>query len=165
MRTMIILSAIPGSGKSTWARRYQAENPNTHIISSDELRKTLYGRVNNFEHEKDLWAHFLQSLNSFEGDDVTVIADATNLTNAYRRYYLEQTPSYERHILVCFNIPFDICRFQNRQRENERVVPEDAMDKLIAEWETPNQETIDLFDEVIFVGPNFVSEKAKALRS
>ena len=35
MRTLILLSAIPGSGKSTWARKYQKEHQNTYIVASD----------------------------------------------------------------------------------------------------------------------------------
>lgn len=164
MRTMILLSAIPGSGKSTWARAYQAEHPNTHIVSSDELRKKHFGAVNNFHHEKKLWDLFLEGLNSFDKEeDVTVIADATNLTNAYRRYYCENTPNYEKHILVVFNIPFEVCKIQNEMRTNDRIVPPEALERLRKEFERPDDETMDLFDEVIIVGKSYVSEKVKEM--
>ena len=55
MRTFILLSAIPGCGKSTWAKRYASEHPNTHIVSSDEIRRTHFGAVNNFDHDKETW--------------------------------------------------------------------------------------------------------------
>ena len=163
---MILLSAIPGSGKSTWARQYQTEHPNTHIVSSDELRKVHFGAVNNFQHEQELWKLFLEGLNAYDKEeDVTVIADATNLTNAYRRYYKENTPNYDRHILVVFNIPYDICKIQNQMRTRDRVVPDKALESLYQEFEKPDDATIDLFDEVIFVGKSFVSEKVKEMRA
>lgn len=164
MRTMILLSAIPGSGKSTWARRYQAEHPNTYIVSSDDLRKKHFGAVNNFQHEKDLWRIFLEELNAHDQEEeVTVIADATNLTNAYRKYYKENTPNYDKHILVVFNIPYEICQIQNQMRTRDRVVPEKALQSLYEEFEKPDDATIDLFDEVIIVGKSYVSEQVKKM--
>ena len=43
MKTLIVLSAMPGSGKSTWAKKYQEEHPHTLIISSDKIRYELTG--------------------------------------------------------------------------------------------------------------------------
>ena len=68
MRTFILLSAIPGCGKSTWAKRYASEHPNTHIVSSDEIRRTHFGAVNNFDHDKETWEIFLQEIHRFGGD-------------------------------------------------------------------------------------------------
>ena len=152
MKTMILLSAIPGSGKSTWAKRYQKEHPNTHIVASDEVRKRISGGTQVFTNEPLVWETFLNDLNSFANqDDVTVIADATNLQNRYRRYYLENTPAYDRHILVLFNTPFEICLEQNRHRSPERIVPDHAMVSLYEEYEEPTQEILNLYDEVIRV--------------
>lgn len=41
---LILTIGIPGSGKTTWAKKYLKEHPNgTVIISSDEIRKELTG--------------------------------------------------------------------------------------------------------------------------
>lgn len=162
MKTMILLSAIPGSGKSTWAKRYQAEHPNTYIVASDEVRARVSGHVQNFEHEDLVWVTFLEELHRYgKIEDVTVIADATNLQNKYRRYYLEQTPEYDIHKLVLFHIPFEICKFQNKLRTDERVVSDEAMEKLNAEFEEPTPEIIDLYDEYLVIGKSYISEEAK----
>lgn len=34
---------VPGCGKSTWARNHQRKNPGTLILSTDSLRKTMWG--------------------------------------------------------------------------------------------------------------------------
>ena len=49
-------------------------------------------------------------------------------------------------------------------RTRDRVVPDKALESLYQEFEKPDDATIDLFDEVIFVGKSFVSEKVKEMR-
>ena len=58
MKQLIILSAVPGSGKSTWAKKYQASHPNTYIISSDEIRFELTGQYQDFSKQKEVWEEF-----------------------------------------------------------------------------------------------------------
>ncbi|MCQ2772390.1 MAG: AAA family ATPase [Bacilli bacterium] len=153
MKTMILLSAIPGSGKSTWARKFAKEHHNTHIISSDEIRKEIFGKVNAFNDEKLIWKTYLDRINSYTAsdEDVYVIADATNLQNQYRKFYYEKTPNFDKHILVLFDVPYEVCCIQNKMRSKDRVVPQHAMERLRKEMEQPSEEILNLFDEVIHV--------------
>jgi predicted kinase len=162
MRTLILLSAIPGSGKSTWAKKYQKEHSNTFIVSSDEIRLQLFGKVNDFSHEPIVWKTFLEQINYYanEFSEVTVIADATNLQNKYRKLYFESTPKFEKHILVRLDIPYDICLIQNKMREKERIVPLDAMERMKLEMEEPSEEVLHMYDDYIVV-KDFISSKAK----
>ena len=45
MRKLIMLVGLPGSGKSTYAKRYKEENSTeeVEILSSDTLRKEMFG--------------------------------------------------------------------------------------------------------------------------
>ena len=150
MKTLVLLSAIPGSGKSTWSKRYQEEHPNTYIVSSDEIRTRLYGDAQNFDHEAEVWDTFLHDIHEYgKIDDCTVICDSTNLQNKYRRYYLKSTPEFDIHQLVLFDIPYEICLYQNRKRHKGRIVSDMAMKELFDEFEYPSQEIIDLYDEYI----------------
>ncbi len=164
MKTFILLSAIPGSGKSTWARKYQELHPNTHIVSSDEIRLTLWGKPNDFRDEKKVWDTFLETINDYAAkeEQVTVIADATNLQNKYREMYFKATPSFDRHVLVLFKIPFEVCQMQNKMRAKDRIVPDAAMEKLKAEYEDPSDEIIAMYDEFIEIH-DFMSDKAKKI--
>src|SRR4051812_47792455 len=45
MRKIIMTKGLPGSGKSTWAREYQQKNPNTVLVSKDDLRSLLHNGV------------------------------------------------------------------------------------------------------------------------
>lgn len=153
MRKMILLSAIPGSGKSTWAAKYQKANPNTYIVSSDEIRQELFGKAQDFRNEALVWQTYLERINGYatENEDVTVIADATNLQNKYRIMYHDLTPGFDRHELVVFELPYEVCLRQNKMRCSERIVPDYAMEKLRAEWEEVSEEVENLYDQVIFI--------------
>ena len=162
MKTFILLSAIPGSGKSTWAKRYIQEHPNAKIVSSDELRVEFGGKANNFDHEKEVWNTFLSRIHEYgKVEDATVIADATMISNYYRKYYYDNTPEFDQHLLVFFDIPYEVCAFQNKMREDARVVPEDALKKMSEDFEKPSDEIMSLYDEVITVTQKFVSSEYK----
>jgi predicted kinase len=167
---MILLSAIPGSGKSTWARKYQEEHPNTFIVSSDEIRVRLFGKVNDFRDEPRVWKTYLDDINRYAEtyEDVTVIADATNLQNKYRKMYREGTPKFDRHVLVLFDLPYEICLIQNQMRTPDRIVPRSGMDRLKAEMEQPTPEIIKMYDEYVvvhdFVSKTALEQEKKAIR-
>ena len=65
MKKLIILSAVPGSGKSTWAKKYQSEHPNTYIISSDQIRFELTGVYQDFSRQKEVWEIFEQRIKDY----------------------------------------------------------------------------------------------------
>ncbi|MBO4541479.1 MAG: ATP-binding protein [Bacilli bacterium] len=152
MKTLILLSGIPGSGKSTWAKAYLEQHPNTHIVSSDGIRLRLFGAFQAFDDERLVWRTYLEDIHAYgKEEDAIVIADSTNLTNHYRRYYLEQTPEFDRHILVVFEAPFDVCERRNKQRKAGKIVPDEGMRKLEEEWEDPSEDAMSLYDECIII--------------
>ncbi len=159
---MLLLSALPGSGKTTWAKQYQKTHLHTFIVSSDEIRIEFFGKAQNFSNEPKVWNTFLNRLNEYSQkfDDVTIIADATNLQNKYRVMYTKLTPFFDRHILVLFDVPYGICCFQNRLRSKDLIVSDDAMELLRKEYEEPTSEVLKLFDSVIVV-KNFLSKQAQ----
>lgn len=153
MRKMILLSAVPGAGKSTWAETYKRSNPEekVFIISSDEIRKELGGTYQYFKEEAKVWELFLGRANEHaeQNEDVTVILDSTNLSNRYRQMYFEKTPLFDKHVLVYFDVSFDRACERNLSRHEMKVVPHYAMVRLYEELEPVDQETINLYDEYI----------------
>ena len=65
MKTFILLAAVAGCGKSTWANNFKKDHPNTFIVSSDELRKELGGDYQNFDHEKEVWELFFSRIEGY----------------------------------------------------------------------------------------------------
>lgn len=153
MRKLILLSALPGAGKSTWANNYKRLNSNelVYIVSSDEIRKELGGSYQYFKEEEKVWRLFLERANSYakENENVTVILDSTNLTNHYREMYFHQTPGFDRHVLVYIECDYQLACVRNLQRAEEKIVPQFAMEKLNKELEMVDEKTSSLYDEYI----------------
>ena len=104
MKTFILLSALPGSGKSTWSEEYRLTHKNVFVVSSDALRVEIGGAIQNNQHEDEVWARFRGDILKYRdtSNDVTVIADATNITNWHRKFYAEHAQGFDKKILVIF---------------------------------------------------------------
>ena len=150
MKTLIVLSAMPGSGKSTWAKKYQEEHLHTLIISSDAIRYELTGSMQDFSKQKEVWELFSLRIHEYANkyDDVTVILDALNDLNVLREKYVKENPEYNRYELVLFPKTLEEIRFYNKQRNELSVVPDEQLEMLINKWEEPSKEVLELFDIV-----------------
>ena len=146
-----MLSAIPASGKSTWAGKYQATHRDVYIVSSDAIRMELTNGVyGDQSKQKQVWELYSKRIHEFAAlkDDVTVILDALNDTNELRKKYVEENPEFDKYILVLFNGTAERSRYLNKQRPTNMSVPEDIMTILINKFEEPTEEIKDLFDEI-----------------
>ncbi len=163
MRTFILLSAMPGSGKSTWAHLYQKEHDNVIIVSSDDIREMLNGDASDVSNDENVWIEYRrQIIEAAEEEDVTVIGDSTNLSNKYRIYYAnEAAPLYDKLVLVRFDVPYEVCQQRNLGRFPGRVVPESAMASLRGEYEDPSEDALRLYDEVYVVDESGVTSRVK----
>ena len=150
MKTLIMLSARPGSGKSTWAKKYQEEHPHTLIVSSDQLRFEITGQAQDFSQQHKVWELFSIRIHEYAQryDDVTVILDALNDLDIVRERYVRENPEFDRYELVLFPRTIDQIKFYNKQREKTAIVPDAELDMLINKWEDPSPEVIKLFDKV-----------------
>lgn len=150
MKTLIVLSAMPGSGKSTWAKKFQEEHPNTFIISSDEIRFELTGQTQDFSKQKEVWELFSLRIHECaqKHEDAIVILDALNDLNVLREKYVKDNPEFDRYELVLFPRTEEQIRFYNKQRNIESVVPDDQLEMLMNKWEEPSEEIIKLFDVI-----------------
>ena len=154
MKTLMMLSAIPASGKSTWARNYRDTHENVFIISSDEIRMEVCG--GNFHDQSKqplVWKIFEERIHEYasKAEDVTVILDALNDVNAVRLKYLKNSPEYDRKVLVIFDFNLDKSQELNEKRDPEVRVPREILDMLANKFEQPNDEVLALVDEVIRV--------------
>ena len=155
MKTLIMLSAIPAAGKSTWARQYRDTHPEVYIVSSDEIRMEICGGEYHDQSKQPLvWETFDRRIHEYanKSENATVILDALNDVNSVRLKYLTSTPEFDKKILVLFP-PLDLAKSKkfNSARDERVRVPDDVMDMLAAKYELPSQEVLDLVDEVIEV--------------
>ena len=154
MKTLIMLSAVPAAGKTTWAKAYQKANENVYIINSDDVRLELTGGVYQDRSKmKEVWELFEKRIHEYaqKSDDVTVILDALNDVNSVRYKYLSSTPEFDRKILVLFPTSLDKSQRYNGERKWPNKVPDDVLVELVNKFEEPSKEVLDLVDEVITV--------------
>lgn len=152
MKKIICLSAIAGSGKSTYAKHYKMNHTdeNVFIVSSDEIRLELTGKYDNLEHEEEVWDLYYKRINKYrdENENCTVIADCTNIYNKWRSLIAE-IPDFDQRILVILTKPLEMVLKNNRERDPKKFVPESAILSMYERWEMPDEETKKKYDNII----------------
>ena len=153
MKTLIMLTAFPASGKTTWAKNYQKEHENVYILNSDEIRLELtHGNYHDRSKQAEVWETFEKRIHEIgKIDNVTLILDALNDVNEVRLKYLKTTPEFDHKILVVFPSTLERSRKFNSQRPEEVRVPDHIIDMLFNKFEQPSEEVLSLVDEVIEV--------------
>ncbi len=154
MKTLIMLSAIPASGKTTWAKEYQKNHTNCYIVNSDDVRMEITnGNYQDHTRQKEVWELFERRIHEYalKSDDVTVILDALNDTNEVRLKYLSTTPEFDKKILVLFPSTYEKSSKYNGQRDANCRVPENILVGLVKKFEEPNEEVLKYVDEVITI--------------
>ena len=154
MKTLIMLSAVPAAGKTTWAKNYQKEHDNVYIINSDDVRLELTnGNYQDRSKQKEVWELFEKRIHEYanKAEDVTVILDALNDVNPVRYKYLSTTPEYDKKILVLFPTTLENSQKYKGERVWPNKVPDDVLVMLNNKFEEPSEEVLALVDEVITV--------------
>lgn len=146
MPELILVVGIPGSGKSTWikqkydyARLFQG---GVIILSSDEVRKELFGDENDQTHNEEVFQYIKDTAVRQLQNGYRVIIDATNITRKSRKSitdYVEQELSgfYEYGLIkfVVIATPYYKCLENNRKRS--RQVPEHVIERMYKQFEFP----------------------------
>lgn len=163
MKTFILLSAVAGSGKSTWAEQYRLTHKNVFVVSSDALRKEITGEFSNLTHDKEMWERFSKDIEKYRdaSSDVTVIADSTNILNKFRIFYGKTVTGFDKKILVVIKKNIETTLETNKLRSKDRIIPDKVIESMFNSWEEPDEETLSYFDEYIVINKWFSSSKVK----
>ena len=124
---LLIMSGIPGSGKSTWARGRASETGAT-VVSADEIRATMRGWERTPFWEGRVSQEFDLQIRSALAAGGEVIADATFLTSDIRNKFITLGHDYGLRVSVGFmDVPVSVAVQRNRDRKDP--VPLKAMDR------------------------------------
>jgi predicted kinase len=133
--TLIILIGLPGSGKSTFARQWQASQPDRLLISTDAIRAALFGNEAIQGAWEPIWqemqrqfhhaAHQIQT-----GSASAALYDATNVVRRHRRAVLAlaRSTGFTQITGVWLDVSLPVCLDRNRRRD--RTVPEAVVQRM-----------------------------------
>lgn len=147
--TLIILCGIPGSGKTAYAKSYIEHNCNTVHLSSDAIRKELYGDESIQGNPVDVFALMKKSAIDALNDGCNVIYDATNITRKDRASIIDVCPKFakiECHIIWA---PIETCI--ERDTNRGRVVGKEVIDRMLKRFHAPYYD--EGIDEIQIVKP------------
>ena len=153
MANLIILSGIPGAGKSTFINKHNWGGP-IIVLSTDLIRKQLTGDASNLSKDTEVWKYVYGAL-EHPHSDVTYIVDATNLVAKRRKSYLPYKKNFDNIKLYCLLVDLEVALERNEKRT--RHVPEDVIISMHQSL-LKNMDIDDLiqagYDEVRFIANN-----------
>lgn len=147
--TLILLVGPPGAGKTTYAEKYISKHSNTVHLSSDKIRKELWGdeatQGDNNEVFYRMQTRAVDGLNF--GYDV--IYDATNMTRKDRARIIEACPKFARIEAHVIWAPIETCI--ERDAARRRTVGKEVIDRMLKRFQTPYYD--EGIDEINIIRP------------
>lgn len=132
---LVMMVGLPASGKSTYAKEL-AKKINATIFSSDELRKEMFGDVNNQDNNSELFIELHKRIKDCLKSGSNAIYDATNISSKRRRSFLQELNKIDcvKKCIIVATQPFQ-CLNNNMRRD--RQIPEDVIVRMFKHWNTP----------------------------
>lgn len=158
MSKLIVLSGVPGSGKSYFCKTIKKiKESHVYVVSSDELRREITGRQSNLNEDELMWKIFFSLAKTYSLDkEGVVVLDATHVSKKMRVDRNKKLKHlFEEVDLVMWNIDKQIVANQNLQREYP-IAP-DVLERFYQILELPTEEDEKFFDKIIMVTSNDIA--------
>lgn len=133
MPKLIITRGIPGSGKSTAARKAQIVDPNLKRVNRDDLRAMLHNSVWSAKNEDMTSRVQLDTIQTLLNAGYDVIVDDTNLRNSRINELVRLLPDFDHSNEVEvweFYVPIEVCYARNAERTGVARVPDAVIEKM-----------------------------------
>lgn len=140
-KRVFVMCGVSGSGKSAWIKTRIAQYGGYHI-SRDAIRfEMVKDDEEYFAHENAVYNEFIRRIQeeiAVEGfSDIYV--DATHLNGSSRNKLMKSLDGLNGCyvIYVWFDVPLEICKYRNAQREGRARVPDDVLEAQFRRFRKP----------------------------
>lgn len=150
---------LPGSGKSTWVKKYSAgRNPPPVVLSTDAPIERYaaengmtYDQAHRTVNHKDLGRNLMSELHAAVAADRDIIIDQTNMTVKLRRKRLAAIPDHYTKVAVVFVLPDNLLaqRLDARHRTDNKYIPASVVDHFASIYQPPTK--AEGFDKIVRV--------------
>lgn len=151
LKKVWLLSGLPGSGKSTWAKQ-QIAKKGGFWISRDAVRFSMVREDEPyFERETEVFnawiSQICEALNNPLIEDIYI--DATHLNDRSREKTLSRLPkdNIQKITNVVFKVPIEICLERNAMRTGREVVPDSTIYNMEKSFKMPKKYSTIYVDE------------------
>ena len=144
MSNFVMLVGLPGSGKSTVAYQFLSTRQNEYVwLSSDKLREELWGDEEDQSNPGAVFNAMNNRAVAALNEGYSVIQDATNLNSKKRKATLAEitrrvNPAKSDFITTCYVVTCSITECKQRQNLRSRKVPDEVIDRMARQFQTPN---------------------------
>lgn len=144
MTKLKMLIGLPGSGKSTYAENFAANNPGWLHLSSDRIARSRFEEDEEMNYQ-EIFEEMYQQTAAALAIGQNVLYDATNLASKRRRSFLNRIgrPNAEAVVL---RTPYTLLKERNRNRDSHNRVPDHVLERYIRAFQFPRFN--EGFDEV-----------------
>jgi tRNA uridine 5-carbamoylmethylation protein Kti12 len=152
MAKLIVLSGIPGSGKSYLCSLVKKiKKSHVYVVSSDALRNQITGNQADLSHDKIMWEMFYELPKIYSSDpEALVLLDATHASIKYRTDSITHlVPLFDEVSLVMFNLDKKLVDNQNVEREFP--VPQSVLDYFYENFEGISEKDRSVFAHIYVI--------------
>lgn len=141
MASLVLMMGVPGSGKTTYAKKFIGDND--IYVSRDEIRFELVTEDEPYFSKED---EVLKTFISKVDEGITkakryVVADATHLNAGSRAKLLKNLHNKPDNVYVLYvAVPLEVALERNAQRSGRALVPETSIRNMFQSLSFPKKE-------------------------
>ena len=144
---LYVLCGPPGSGKSTWAKKFFSTYYLPHhykIISRDNIRFALLDENDKyFDKERQVFIEYIKQIQKAIDKGISkVVCDATHLNTSSREKLLDNLDltNIKSIKMICIMPSLDTCLNRNEKRDGLKYVPRSAIRRMYLGFVDPKED-------------------------
>ena len=137
MSKLIFTIGLPGSGKTTYAKKAAKTMGGMKWVSSDAIREELWGDANDQQDPSKVFRVMHERTVAALKEGYDVIYDATNLVAKTRTKTLTAIRKEVECEAIAIFFACSISECKRRQGDRDRKVPDEVIDRMVRKFEAP----------------------------